>query len=102
MAIAEADLLDQVDLLALDAGRRLEGKRRAEMGQFFTPAAIARFMADWLEPASDNIRLIDPGAGIGILSAAWIARVCEIEHPPKSIRLTAYEADSDLAGYLAQ
>jgi adenine-specific DNA-methyltransferase len=102
MAIAQSDLLDRVDLLAIDVGRRLEAKRRAEMGQFFTPAGIARFMADWLEPEADDIRLIDPGAGIGSLSAAWVARACELEQPPKSIRLTAYEADSDLASYLRQ
>jgi adenine-specific DNA-methyltransferase len=101
-ALQHADLLDRVDLLAIDIGRRIEAKRRAEMGQYFTPAAIARFMAQLLEPEADAIRLIDPGAGIGSLSAAWIAHVCELEQFPKSIRLTAYEADADLASYLRQ
>lgn len=70
------------------------------MGQFFTPAPVARFMAQLLELEVDEIRILDPGAGIGNLSAACIARICELERPPSSIRLTAYEADSELAGYL--
>jgi adenine-specific DNA-methyltransferase len=100
MAIAQADLLDRVDLQAVDVGRRLSTKRRAEMGQFFTPAAIAGFMAELLEPRAPEMRLIDPGAGIGVLSAAWVARACELEQPPKSIKLLAYEADAELATYL--
>ncbi len=102
IALHESDLLTTVDLLAVEVGRRLEAKRRAEMGQYFTPAAIARFMADLLEPAANELRVLDPGAGVGSLSAAWISRVCELEQPPRSIRLVAYEADPELVNYLRQ
>ncbi len=102
-AILDQDgLLDRVDLIRLDAGRRLDPARRAAMGQFFTPAPIARFMADLSEAMAGEVRLLDPGAGIGSLSAAWIARACGLERRPSSIHLTAYEADPDLARYLRQ
>ena len=40
------------------------------MGQFFTPAPTARFMADLSEVSGEDVRLLDPGAGLGSLSAA--------------------------------
>ena len=102
-AILDQDgLLDRVDLIRLDAGRRLDPARRAAMGQFFTPAPIARFMADLSEATAGEVRLLDAGAGIGSLSAAWIARACGLERGPSSIHLTAYEADPHLAKHLRQ
>jgi len=35
-------LLERADLLRLDATRKLDQKRRVEMGQFLTPAPVAR------------------------------------------------------------
>ena len=102
-AILEQEgLLDRVDLIRLDVGRRLDPARRAAMGQFFTPAPVARFMADMSEANGGEVRLLDPGAGVGSLSAAWIARACSLEPGPSSIHLTAYEADPQLAVHLRQ
>ncbi|NLE36816.1 MAG: adenine methyltransferase [Pirellulaceae bacterium] len=100
LILEQDDLLDRVDLIRLDIGRRLDAVRRAEMGQFFTPAAVARFMAALSEVPRGEVRLLDPGAGIGSLSAAWIAHACSARAKPSSIRLTAYEADPDLAARL--
>lgn len=96
------ELLDHVDLIRLDVGRRLNQDRRAEFGQFFTPAPIARFMAGLSELRGEEIRLLDSGAGIGSLSAAWIADVCGRELRPKAIHLTAYEIDPELVQQLHQ
>ncbi|NLX98141.1 MAG: N-6 DNA methylase [Rhodopirellula sp.] len=102
-AILEQDgLVDRVDLIRLDVGRRLDPAHRAAMGQFFTPAPIARFMAGLVEPRVGHVRLLDPGAGVGSLSAAWITRACTLEQRPSSIHLTAYEADHRLAEHLRQ
>ena len=63
-AILEQDaLVDRVDLIRLDVGRRLDPAHRAAMGQFFTPAPIARFMADLSETKTEKVRLLDPGGG---------------------------------------
>lgn len=102
IATAEADFFDRVDLLGLDVGRRLNPQRRTAMGQFFTPAAIARFMSLLLVSDREEICLIDPGAGVGTLSAAWIAQVCSLERPPKKIHLVAFEADAELAMHLRE
>jgi adenine-specific DNA-methyltransferase len=102
-AILEQDeLVERVDLIRLDVGRRLDRAHRAAMGQFFTPASIARFMAELGETRTGDVRVLDPGAGIGSLSAAWIARACRAEQKPSSIHLAAYEADSRLVAHLRQ
>ena len=45
---AAIDLIEQVDLFRLDANRQLDSRRRVELGQFMTPAPIARLMAAML------------------------------------------------------
>lgn len=54
------------------AGRRWaspDDDRRAALGQFFTPSVVARFMASLCAPRQ-SVGLLDPGAGVGALTAA--------------------------------
>src|SRR5207302_1126889 len=60
----------------LEVSRKLGPKRRGEMGQFFTPLSTARLMASFFKIGRDELRLLDPGAGIGSLTAAWVADLC--------------------------
>jgi adenine-specific DNA-methyltransferase len=64
------------------------------LAQFFTPLSVARFMAALLPTHEGSIRVLDPGAGIGILSCA----LCEVLKG--DIELEAYEVDRELANYL--
>lgn len=64
------------------------------LGQYFTPLATARFMAENLPLSGSSVRLLDPCAGFGILACA----VCEII--AGDIWLEAFEIDDDLANYL--
>lgn len=93
-------LLEQTDFFRLDASRRLDPERRAEMGQFFTPAASARLMASMFENRVSSLRLLDAGAGVGSLTAAWIAEVCAREERPKEVEVTAYETEALFIDYL--
>jgi type I restriction-modification system DNA methylase subunit len=43
---------------------------RKEKGQVFTPGEVCRFMANRFTRIADRFRLLDPGAGVGSLSAA--------------------------------
>lgn len=60
-------------------------------GQFFTPPSIARFMAKLLPSQNGVIRVLDPGAGAGILSCA-LCEVLDVD-----IELDVYEVDEQLA-----
>ena len=59
-------------------------------------------MAGLTEGNGPTVRLLDPGAGVGILSAAWIAEACQRKRRPESIHLTAYERDGQLIPDLQQ
>lgn len=97
---SSGDLLERVDFFRLDAGRKLDPTRRAEMGQFFTPPPTARLMASMFDKRRSVVRLLDAGAGVGSLTAAWVNEVCGWRKPPESVEVTTYEIDRALVEYL--
>ncbi len=72
---------------------------RKGRGQFFTPEQVSRFMASLFEIHNDTIRLLDPGAGTGILTAAFCERLQKYENRI-SLIIDVYENDPDLLPYL--
>ena len=97
---AAASLLERVDLLRHQASCRLDKGRRAELGQFLTPAPVASLMASMFQAELPTVRILDPGAGIGVLSAALVAELCQRAVLPAEIAVTAYEVDQTLGPYL--
>ncbi len=95
------DLLERTEVLRLDASRRLDPDRRGELGQFLTPPAVARFMASMFEAHGGSLRLLDPGAGVGSLTAAFVAEICARAKRPAALSVTAAEIDPLLADSLA-
>lgn len=75
--------------------------QRKKMGQFFTSAETARFMAELFEiPAQiDSISILDPGAGSGILAAAAVDRLEEIKNI-RTICIVCYENNPEVAELL--
>lgn len=94
-------LIDSVDFFRLDANRKLDPERRSDFGQFMTPPATAQLMASMFDAKHEELTLLDAGAGVGSLTAAFVSEVCSRENKPKSIRATAYEIDAELCEYLA-
>lgn len=84
-------LLQSIDLERLRLSRELDPARRAELGQFLTSAPAARQLAALLRLAGADLRILDPGAGIGSLGAALVAHLLTDQAPPASITLRAYE-----------
>lgn len=72
----------------------LETKRQGALGQFFSPASVAVFMASLFEPGDGPVRLLDPGAGVGSLGAAVVDRFKGMGKGP--VTLTAVETDPRL------
>ena len=93
-------LVDTIDFFRLDANRKLDPGCRSELGQFMTPPATTRLMASMFRAEAANLVLLDAGAGVGSLTAAFVAEVCGRDHKPQSIDVTAYEIDSALIEYL--
>jgi N-6 DNA Methylase len=65
--------------------------RRVKAGQFFTPSAVAHYMANITGEFENGMHILDPGAGVGILSSA----ICEkaIQQKLSKIFITGYESD---------
>ncbi|NYI99607.1 adenine-specific DNA-methyltransferase [Nocardioides thalensis] len=87
------DLLDLAECHRRAALARLDAKDQAALGQFFTPMRAAALIASLPRlPEVGALRILDPGAGSGMLSAAIVARVLS-ETPDVSVHIVAVEAD---------
>src|SRR6185437_5210425 len=93
-------LVDSVDFFRLDASRKLDPGRRSYLGQFLTPAPTAKLMASMFEANQDELRVLDAGAGVGSLTAAFVGEICSRQKKPKSLHVDAYEIDPQLCEYL--
>src|SRR5712692_5295805 len=94
-------LVESVDFFRQDANRKLDPERRSDLGQFMTPPATARLMASMFAAKQGHITLLDAGAGVGSLTAAFVSEVCGRSEKPNTIHATAYEIDPGFAQYLA-
>ncbi|NOJ82335.1 BsuBI/PstI family type II restriction endonuclease [Myxococcus xanthus] len=89
-------LVAEVERLRVEANQSLNPAHRAALGQFMTPAPIARRMAAFFKAYRPHLRLLDAGAGVGSLTAAWVAEMLSRPKRPKSLSVTAYEVDPTL------
>lgn len=68
--------VSDLEIRRKQATQGMAREHRSTFGQFFTPEPVARFMASLVEPpVSGGLSILDPGAGIGLLSAAVLARL---------------------------
>lgn len=78
-------------------------KERKKYGQFFTSKETARFMAG-LYTIPENlskVRILDAGAGSGILSCAFLERLEQIDSV-QTVELTCYENDNKIIDLLKE
>ena len=95
--------LDTVDKLRQQVASARSRALKSSLGQFMTPSATAQFMASLFTAATHGpCHLIDPGAGIGSLSSAFLDRCVAGELAFESIHITAYEYDASLHSHLRQ
>ena len=92
-----ADYADRVGQWYANAAPPEHKKQR---GQYLTPVPVARFMAEWCHAAGWAVRVLDPGAGAGVLSCALCETLAARVDKPVQIELDAYETDPHLLGYL--
>jgi adenine-specific DNA-methyltransferase len=90
-------MLDSVEVLRHRVSRGLDAERRWELGQFLTPARVAKFMASLARAEQDTVRVLDAGAGVGALTAALIAELGSRERGPRRIEVSAFELDPVMA-----
>ncbi|MFW9261367.1 BsuBI/PstI family type II restriction endonuclease [Nostoc sp. CALU 546] len=101
--LSSGNLLAEVDLHRAVASLKLRQDKKASMGQFLTPASVAQLMVEMFNRLDlPEISLLDAGAGIGSLLAAFVEKVCQHRQQTSSLRVVAYEIDPFLIRYLHQ
>lgn len=90
----------RADKIRREVSPRLEVERRSKLGQFMTPKGVAADMAAMFETLPADVRLLDAGAGIGALTAAFVAEALSRPIHPHSISVTAFEVDPNLTELL--
>lgn len=95
-------LVSATERRRVEAATLLTASRRSDLGQFFTPLRAAALIASMPRlPRSGTMRVLDPGAGVGSLTAALVARAIR-ESPDLALEIVAVEADPHVAAYLGQ
>lgn len=89
--------LSTVDSVRLEANRLLNPQRKAELGQFMTPGRVADFMAKLFSGRNETPHLLDAGAGVGSLTAAFIN-----QWGNHGLSVWAYELDPTMLRYLRE
>jgi adenine-specific DNA-methyltransferase len=85
--------IERADRARFEVSSLLDGAHRSRLGQFMTPAPVAEFMAGMFAALPSAIRLLDAGAGMGALTAAFVREACSRTTKPVSIDVTAFELE---------
>ena len=87
-------MLSTAEKKRVRVSNQTEAKRKAELGQFLTPVRTARFMASLFTTTSlATCYLLDPGAGIGSLSSAFLERWIKGDFIFNALELEVFEID---------
>ena len=84
-----------------ELSKSTEVKKKSQLGQFFTPERIAVFMANLFADVGGHCCLLDAGAGIGALSAAFLDRWLANNLHFDRINVEAFEIDQTLHASLS-
>lgn len=104
MSFKEISLVEfarkQTELYIADAD--IEGRKKK--GQFFTPAEVSGFMSGLFSfsKVAKQIRLLDPGAGTGILTAAFCDSLLAKNYEKLTLTIDLYEKDQKVLPYLTK
>lgn len=105
-SIHTSPLLSLTDHLRREATAQLDPQLRAAQGQYMTPSPVAAFLASFFETqgqarATDApLRLLDAGAGVGSLTAAFVEASQQWKSPPRRLEATFFELDGTLIPFL--
>jgi len=86
------ELLRQAELIRLEASSELDEVKKSQFGQFYTPEPISLYMASLFDNIKGDVKLLDPGCGSGILTAAFVEESLS-RNVTTSISCTGYDID---------
>ncbi len=96
------EITNTLDVVRISFNGATCRRERSKIGQFLTPLNIARFMASLFKKEKKHVRILDAGAGTGVLFAACVEALASKKHRPASIYVAAYESDRKILPYLKE
>jgi len=96
------DLTNRLDVVRKSLNCSTCRLQRSSIGQFLTSAKIARFMASLFQHERGSVRILDAGAGTGVLFTACVEAYVSGKQRPLLIDVVAYENDQKLLPYLKE
>jgi len=90
---------EYADRLGIFYSTTVTEEYKKEVGQYFTPLNVSRFMSKYSKVTTDRVKILDPGCGIGILSAALAEELILKNRNIRTIELVAFETDADILKY---
>lgn len=93
-------LVKDAEVLRVEACRGLEKAKRGELGQFLSPPHIARRLAQLFNSRPRVIRLLDAGAGVGILTCAFVEWILDSKCRPNKMELVTFEVEPNFWPHL--
>ncbi|MGY1633806.1 BsuBI/PstI family type II restriction endonuclease [Geodermatophilus sp. SYSU D01186] len=94
-------LRDEVEQRRVQVSEALDPKSRDKLGQFFTPSTVAGLLSSHASVSGQHVRLLDPGAGVGSLTASYVTRLLD-ESPAATVHAVTFEVDPALAQPLTE
>jgi adenine-specific DNA-methyltransferase len=82
--------------LGVHYSSQVDGSHKKKNGQYFTPLAIARFMASFCDCKKPTVRILDPGCGTAILACSLAEILISKGKNLSEIQLATYETDKKL------
>lgn len=88
-------MLNQLYESTIAYGDTVDKKSRKIIGQFFTSPSVANYMGSLVQCSKKNIRVLDAGAGTGMLSGAICKQVLQNE-AIQFVHIDLYETDENI------
>ena len=93
-------MLSTVEQKRLHLSKSTRAEKKSYFGQFLTPERTAAFMVSLFLDGNESCHLLDAGAGIGSLTAAFLERWKRGEFHFQRVSVEAFELDHDLIDHL--
>lgn len=94
-------ILNKINENALLFSMNTDRKRKKSIGQFFTPKDISEYMASLILIERDNLKILDPGAGNGILACSVLQKILSYKYI-KNVHVDLYENDNSIISLLKE
>ena len=90
-----------IEAIRLVAKDNQNPSKKEELGQVFTPLEVSKFLVDFFDDLSGDLRILDCGAGTGILSGLLALKAIE-KDSARTLSIIGTEIDSDCLSGLTE